>query len=130
MCRVSHHPEKDISLSTLALQNYTRPQQAFEMTPRRLCSILLLLILAGGCFPQEYTYNKAALADEGEVLVYLEPLPQEASKLRFTIEGAFALRDDGSKIPLSLSFKQLNGSELLGRQRLLATGISPRERRT
>lgn len=95
------------------------------MAPRRLFSLFLLLILAGGCFPQEYTYNKAVLTDEGEVLVYLEPLPQEASKLRFMLGGIFALRDDGSKIPLSLSFKQLDGSELLGRQRLLATGTLP-----
>ena len=125
MCRVKHHPEKHNSLSTLALQNCTRPQQVCEMTPRRLCSLFLLLLLVGGCFPQEYTYNKPVLTDEGEILVYLEPLPQEASKLRFVLEGVFALRDDGNKIPLSLSFKQLDGSELLGRQRLLATGILP-----
>lgn len=100
------------------------------MTPRRLCSIFLLLILAGGCFPQEYTYNKEVLTDKGEVLVYLEPLPQEASKFSFTIGEISAVRDDGVKIPLSLYFSAINGSDLVGRQRLLATGILPPGRYT
>ncbi len=95
------------------------------MTPRRLCSIFLLLLFIGGCFPQEYAYNKAVLRDEGEVLVYLQPPPQEAAKFRFIMAEIFAIRDDGRKIPLSLSFNQLNGSELLGRQKLLATGVLP-----
>lgn len=95
------------------------------MILKRVCSIFLLLVLVGGCFPQEYTYNKAVLRDEGEVLVYLQPLPQEAAKLRCIMDGIFAVRDDGSEIPLSLSFNQLNGSAHLGRQKLLATGILP-----
>ncbi|MDH3554757.1 MAG: hypothetical protein WBF55_21455 [Syntrophobacteria bacterium] len=97
------------------------------MILKRVYSIFLLLFFIGGCFPQEYTHNydKVPLDNEGEVFVYLQPLPQEASRLRFVMDGIFALRDDGSKIPLSLSFNQLNGSELLGRQRLLATGILP-----
>jgi len=97
------------------------------MIQRRLYPIFLLLLFVGGCFPQEYTYNydKVPLDNEGEVLVYLQPLPQEASKLRFIMDGIFAVRNDGHKIPLFLSLKQLNGSELLGRQKLLATGILP-----
>jgi len=93
----------------------------------RLYSIFLLLLFVGGCFPQEYTHNyhKMPLDNEGEVLVYLQPLPQESSKLSFAMEEIFALRDDGHKIPLFLSLKQLNGSELLGRQKLLATGTLP-----
>jgi len=95
------------------------------MILKRVSAIFLLLVLVGGCFPQEYTYNKAVLRDEGEVLVYLQPLPQEAAKLRFIMDGIFAVQDDGRTIPLSLSFNQLNGSEVLGRQKLLATGILP-----
>ncbi len=95
------------------------------MILKRVCSIFLWLFFIGGCFPQEYTYNKAVLRDEGEVLVYLQPLPQEAAKLRFMMDGIIAIRDDGSKIPLSLSFNQLNGSAHFGRQKLLATGILP-----
>jgi YVTN family beta-propeller protein len=93
----------------------------------RLYSIFLLLLFIGGCFPQEYTYNydKGPLDNEGEVLVYLQTLPQEASKLRFVMDGIFAVRDDGRKIPLFLSVNDINGSELLGRQKLLATGILP-----
>ena len=97
------------------------------MIQRGLYFIFLLLLCICSCFPQEYTHNydKVPLDNEGEVYVYLQPLPQEASRLRFIMEGIFALRDDGSKIPLSLSFKQLDGSDFLGRQRLLATGILP-----
>jgi YVTN family beta-propeller protein len=97
------------------------------MTRRRLYFIFLLLFLISSCFPQEYTHNndKVVLDNEGEVLVYLQPLPQEASKLRFEIEEIFAVGDDGRKIPLILSFNQVNGSELSGGQKLLATGILP-----
>jgi len=97
------------------------------MTRIRLCSIFLLLLFIGGCFPQEYTYNydKVPLDNEGKVLIYLQPLPQEASKFRFMIGDIFALRDDGVKIPLFLSFSEINGAELLGRQKLLARGILP-----
>jgi len=93
----------------------------------RLYSLFLLLLFVSGCFPQEYSHNydRVPLDNEGEVFIYLQPLPQEASKLSFRIDGIFALRDDGSTIPLSLSFNQLNGSEFSGRQRLLATGILP-----
>jgi YVTN family beta-propeller protein len=95
------------------------------MIRKKVCSIFLWLLFIGGCFPQEYTYNKAVLRDEGEVVVYLQPLPQEAAKLRFILDGIFAVQADGRTIPLSLSFNQLNGSELLGRQKFLATGILP-----
>ena len=97
------------------------------MIHRRLHFIFLLLLFVGSCFPQGYTYDydKAVLADEGKVLVYLQPLPQEASKLRFVIDGIFAVTSDGSKVPLLLSFKELIGEKLLRVQRLLATGVLP-----
>jgi len=97
------------------------------MIQKRLYFIFLLLVFTGSCFPEEYTYNhdKMALVNEGKVLVYLQPLPQEASKLRFLIDGIFAVRGDGSKIPLFLSFKDLAGAKLLGVQKLLATGVVP-----
>jgi len=97
------------------------------MILKRLCSIFSLLLILGSCFPQEYSHNydKAVLDNEGEVLVYLQPLPQEASKLSFKMAEIFAVRADGVKIPLFLSFYEINGSDLLVRQRLLATGILP-----
>jgi len=97
------------------------------MILKRLCSIFSLLSILGSCFPQQYSHNydKAFLDNEGEVLVYLQPLPQEASKLRFKMDEIFALGDDGGKIPLFLSIYEINGSDLSGRQRLLARGILP-----
>jgi YVTN family beta-propeller protein len=65
------------------------------------------------------------LGNEAEVLVYLQPLPQEAGKLRFTIGGISAVGSDGSEIALALAIKELKGADLVGHQKLLATGIVP-----
>jgi len=98
------------------------------MIQRRLYSIFLLLLFICSCFPQEYThdYDRVPSDNEGQVLVYLQPLPQEASRLRFIIDTIFAVRADGSKVPLFLSLKELTGSKLLGVQKLLAAGFLPR----
>ena len=85
---------------------------------------LLLIVSSSGCFPPETTY-RAPPRDEGRVLVYLQPLPQEAGNLRFIIEGIYASRDDGSHIPLSLSANELKVAKLIGFQKLLATGVLP-----
>ena len=95
------------------------------MIQRRLYFISLLLLFIGSCYPQQYTYNKAVLGDEGEVVVYLQPLPQEASNLRFIIGGISAVRDDGSALPLFLSFADAKGTKLLKNQKLLATAVLP-----
>ena len=58
-------------------------------------------------------------------MVYLQPLPQEAAKLRFRMDWIAAVRDDGSKIPLPLSMTELQGADLTGLQKLLASGILP-----
>ena len=61
------------------------------------------------CIPQGLPSRyKAALGKEGEVILYLQPMPQEAEKLRFDIDEIFALREDGLKtrfLCLSMSLK-------------------------
>ena len=94
------------------------------MMRMRLYFICLLLLSISGCFPQESVY-KMPLLEEGEVVLYLQPLPQEAGRFRFIIDRISAIRGDGSKIPLSLSFIELKGAELVRRQKLLATGTLP-----
>ena len=94
------------------------------MKQMRLYFICLLLLSISGCFPQESRY-KAVLHEEGEIIVYLQPLPQEAGRFRFIIDRISAIRGDGSEIPLSLSFSELKGAELVRRQKLLATGTLP-----
>ena len=68
--------------------------------------VLALLFLLGSCFPAESLHrtpvHKAPLIQDGELIIYLQPLPQESSRLRFIIDGISAVRDDGLEIPLSL----------------------------
>lgn len=78
------------------------------------------------CIPQGLPSRyKAPLGNEGEVILYLQPMPQEAEKLRFYIDEIFVVRDDGFKIPFSLSFNELNGLDLKGTQKQLASTILP-----
>jgi YVTN family beta-propeller protein len=65
------------------------------------------------------------LTDQGEIILYLQPMPQEAHKLRIIIGRIAAIREDGIEIPLTLSFYELRGTDLAGRQKLLATGTLP-----
>jgi YVTN family beta-propeller protein len=90
----------------------------------RFYFIIPLLFLLAGCLPAR-TAPKAVLTDMGELIIYLQPLPQEAQRLRFAVEGISAIPTDGSEIPLSLSVNELRGLDLTGRQKLLATGTLP-----
>lgn len=57
--------------------------------------------------------------------LYLQPLPQEAQLVHFSITGLAALREDGSEIPLAPRIDSFAGEELLGMQKKLATGALP-----
>lgn len=67
---------------------------------------------------------KPPLEEEGEVYVYLQPLPQEAERLRFTLEKFALVRVDGSEVPLSLRLTGFRMEEMR-RQRLLASARVP-----
>lgn len=94
------------------------------MTQIRFYFIFLLFFFISSCFPQVSIY-KAPLEEEGRVIIYLQPMPQEAHRLRFIIEGISVVRDDETDVPLSLSLNELKGSELMGVQKLLALGSVP-----
>jgi YVTN family beta-propeller protein len=96
----------------------------FEMLRVRFFLIYLLFFFMNGCLPQEPVY-KVPSNEEGRVIIYLQPVPQEANRLRFIIDSISAVRDDGSEIPLSLSFDELKGADLTGLQKLLASGVLP-----
>lgn len=85
---------------------------------------MLAYVFFTGCLPHSTLYN-TPLAHEGNVLLYLQPLPQESQNLRFTIENISALRDGGSANPFFLKKRELKGLELSGRQILLASGVLP-----
>ncbi|WP_183363042.1 YncE family protein [Geomonas limicola] len=65
---------------------------------------------------------KQALTNDGEVYLYLQPLPQESAKLRFELESASALRTDGVDVPLTLTRARYDGNGPQ-RQVLVATGV-------
>jgi len=83
-----------------------------------LCVFILL-----GC-QTAISRLRPPLENEGEVYLYLQSLPQEAERLRFTIEGISALSPDGRAFPLLLSLREIKGRDLR-RQRLLAFGPLP-----
>jgi YVTN family beta-propeller protein len=82
-------------------------------------SALALLALAAGCATTAGGVRRAPLGEgEGELQVYLDPLPPEA-KLDFEIAAAEAISADGSAFPLDT----LPAAEFAApRQRLLAVG--------
>jgi len=85
--------------------------------------LLVVGLLLSGCqamVPQ----LRPGLEQEGEVYLYLQPFPQEAERLRFTIDAISAISSDGREYPLSVSLSELKGREVT-RQRLLATGVLP-----
>lgn len=67
---------------------------------------------------------KPALENDGEIYLYIQPLPQEADSLRFTLQEITAIHEDGIHFPLSLSFSEFT-YEHNKRQRRLASGRVP-----
>jgi YVTN family beta-propeller protein len=58
------------------------------------------------------------------VLLYVQPFPQEADRLRFKIESISVRRSDDTEFPVSMKLTELRGREMTG-QRLLGTGVVP-----
>jgi YVTN family beta-propeller protein len=67
---------------------------------------------------------KPRLEEEGQVFAYLQPMPPEADRLTFRLEGVSAVRGDGSAVPLAVRFDEVRG-KALKRDRLLAYGNLP-----
>lgn len=85
------------------------------------CYIILLFFFMSGCLPKG-TVQKTSFEEGGEVFIYLQPLPQEAFRIRFIIEGISAIHDDGRDIPLTHLLNEVKVVELTGQQKLLASG--------
>ncbi len=68
---------------------------------------------------------KARLAreDQGTIALYVQPFPQEADRLAFTITRITAVRNDGQEFELALRLPALNGE--LSQQRMLCEGFLP-----
>ena len=84
---------------------------------------ILLLAIFSGCQAQSVLV-KPSLEEEGELVVYVRPLPQEAEPLTFTLEAISAVKEEGGIYPLTLSLAEMRGGRLQ-RQRFLASGDLP-----
>lgn len=90
-----------------------------------IISMLLTAFVATACTPQMLAYQPALQAD-GELHLYLQPLPQEAYRIDFTISDISAVRSEGDAIPIPQVLSELHGKELQDAQRRLASGpLSP-----
>lgn len=90
--------------------------------PILLC---VLVALIAACQTVPVPRQGTAWNGAGEpVLVYLQPLPPAAERLRLTIAGLAAERDDGGIVPLPLALQDLDGQRTAG-QRLLAAAPLP-----
>ncbi len=89
--------------------------------PYALCPMLFLGML--GC---QATLTKflPPLEEEGEVYLYTQSYPQEAERLKFTVEQIFAVSSDGKEFPLDVHLREIKSSDLR-RQRLLASSRIP-----
>lgn len=83
----------------------------------------LSALLVSGCAAAP-ALVKPVLEEEGEVYVYLQPLPQEAGRLKFTLDHLSLVSSDGNEFPLSLSLAEVN-SDSARTQRFVATGRVP-----
>jgi DNA-binding beta-propeller fold protein YncE len=61
---------------------------------------------------------------EGEVIVYLQPLPRELERVSFRIESVALRRQDGGEVPLVIEHQAVSAADA-GAQRRLAWGRVP-----
>lgn len=85
---------------------------------------LALVLLAAACHLRPRASRAfAPLEGEGEVFVYLQPMPQQIERLTFTL-SSLAVSSEGRDLPLQLAFRDLPGPDPR-QQRLLAFGRLP-----
>lgn len=84
--------------------------------------ISLFLLITNACSTIVSDRRTPALHNEGEIFIYLQPLGQKTTKLKFKIDEIAVLLDDGSTLSLALSTQELQGASLIHDQKLLAAG--------
>jgi YVTN family beta-propeller protein len=94
------------------------------MGTRALAIAVLLEFLAAGCAPLPPAYQPASSTD-GVLRLYLQPLPEQAHRLSFSITEILAVRNDGDTISLRQSFRELRGRDLIGLQKRLVSAAVP-----
>ncbi len=96
-----------------------------------LRKVVILTIFAGlaaaylaGCQPM-LTTTRPSMAEHGEVHLYIQPFPQEAQRLRFSLEAVAAVKADGSLTPLPLVFSEFKESEVQSQRLLSVSALTP-----
>jgi YVTN family beta-propeller protein len=90
---------------------------------KNLIMIALSFLTLLGC-QAAISRLRPPLGEEGEIYLYLQPYPQEAERLRFSIEGISAVSLDGREFPFEISLRDIKASDVRT-QRLLASGRVP-----
>src|SRR5690349_10018699 len=85
--------------------------------------LLATTCLLAGCEAQRAVL-KPTLVEDGELYLYVRPMPHEARRLKFSISQILAVKDDGSEYPLVAAIKDFS-TDLVNRQRLIASGELP-----
>jgi len=98
-----------------------KPARCIRLSTWKTYGFLLMLCFLWGCFPQLSIYN-FPMQNQGEVVVYLQPVPQKASGLRFILGQMDMIPDDGVNIPVDLLVNEINATSFLGLQKRLASG--------
>jgi DNA-binding beta-propeller fold protein YncE len=80
------------------------------------------LALLAGCATAAVRTGRPPLSEsEGEVQVYLDPLPAAAARLALQVESVAAVAADGAMVPLELLLPEVR-ADPAARQRILAVG--------
>ncbi|WP_242393656.1 YVTN family beta-propeller repeat protein [Anaeromyxobacter oryzisoli] len=91
----------------------------------RLASLLAVAAIAAGChLPAGGRDGLPRLREEGELWIYLEPLPPGAERLDVALASAAVVSGEGKAIPLELRLPRIS-EEAGASQRLLAHGRLP-----
>jgi YVTN family beta-propeller protein len=92
---------------------------------RHLIVLLYPLLLLCACqAPLSDAVRRVRLAGEGQLVLYLQPLPAALEGIRFELAACMALSADGQEYPLALALPAVSAAEG-GRQRLVAAGTLP-----
>lgn len=101
----------------------TLPFRSERVLMNVLPTMALSLLLLSGCMLPTSAL-KPVLEDEGEVDLYLQPFPQDAERLKFSIDRISLVSSDGRDFPLSHALTEFQAGALQ-RQRFLAAGRVP-----
>ena len=90
---------------------------------KHLCVALLAVSLFSACQAKP-VFLRPALEEDGELVVYLQPVPQQADRLTFSLEAVSAEKEGGGSYPVTVSLADIAGGQVK-RQRFLASGVLP-----